>query len=81
MQLLEISPYRRREPPPDRTGPAGVDRLPGMKERSRIMSREEMLKRIEDQLRGMNREELEQVNAFLDELEKEYPPETEAEGK
>ncbi len=41
------------------------------------MSREEMLKRIEDQLRGMNREELEQVNAFLDELEKEYPREAE----
>lgn len=39
------------------------------------MSREEMLKRIEDQIRNLSRDELEKVNALLDELEKEYPAE------
>ena len=42
------------------------------------MNREEMLKRIEEQIRNLSREELEKVNAYLDELEKEYPPETES---
>ena len=39
------------------------------------MSREEMLKSIEEQIRNLSRDNLEKVNAFLDELEKEYPPE------
>ena len=39
------------------------------------MNREEMEKRIFAQLETMNREQLEMVNSFLDELEKEYPAE------
>ena len=40
------------------------------------MNREEMEKRIFAQLETMNREQLEMVNSFLDELEKEYPADT-----
>lgn len=39
------------------------------------MSREEMLKKLEEQIRNLSRDELEKVNAYLDELEKEYPAE------
>lgn len=39
------------------------------------MNREEMEKRIFAQLEKLNREQLETVNLFLDELEKEYKPE------
>lgn len=41
------------------------------------MTREEAIEIV----KGLNREQLEQLWAFLDELEKEYPPEPQEEGE
>lgn len=46
-----------------------------------MSNREEMLKTLEEKIRKMNREDLLKLNALLDVLEKEYPPEPQEEGE